>query len=69
MAETINGFYKAELIHRRGPGRSFEAVEYGTIEWVDWFDNRRLLEPISHIPPAEAEEQYYAAADTIDMPA
>lgn len=46
MAETINGLYKAEVIHRRGPWRSFEAVEYATLEWVDWFNHRRLLEPI-----------------------
>ena len=46
MAETINGLYKAEVIHRRGPWRSFEAVELATLEWVDWFNNRRLLEPI-----------------------
>ena len=69
LAETINGLYKAEVIHRRGPWRSFEAVEYATLEWVDWFNHRRLLEPIGSIPPAEAEEQYYAAADIIDMAA
>jgi transposase InsO family protein len=60
LAETINGLYKAEVIHRRGPWRSFEAVEYATLEWVDWFNHRRLLEPIGNIPPAEAEERYYA---------
>jgi putative transposase len=60
LAETINGLYKAEVIHRRGPWRSFEAVEYATLEWVDWFNHRRLLEPIGNIPPAEAEEKYYA---------
>ena len=60
LAETINGLYKAEVIHRRGPWRSFEAVEFATLEWVDWFNNRRLLEPIGNIPPAEAEERYYA---------
>ncbi|WP_439144544.1 IS3 family transposase [Sphingomonas faeni] len=69
LAETINGLYKAEVIHRRGPWRSFEAVEYATLEWVDWFNHRRLLEPIGNIPPAEAEDQYYAAADNIDMAA
>lgn len=69
LAETINGLYKAEVIHRRGPWRSFEAVEYATLEWVDWFNNRRLLEPIGNIPPAEVEDQYYAAADNIDMAA
>ena len=64
LAETINGLYKAEVIHRRGPWRSFEAVEYATLEWVDWFNHRRLLEPIGNIPPAEAEDQYYAPAET-----
>src|SRR3954467_14682123 len=53
--ETINGLYKAEVIHRRGPWRSFEAVEFATLEWVDWFNHRRLLEPIGNVPPAEAE--------------
>jgi putative transposase len=63
LAETINGLYKAEVIHRRGPWRSFEAVEFATLTWVDWFNNRRLLEPIGNIPPAEAEERYYAMLD------
>ena len=60
LAETINGLFKTELIHRRGPWRSAEAVEFATLEWVDWFNNRRLLEPIGNIPPAEAEARYYA---------
>ncbi len=60
LAETINGLYKTEVIHRSGPWRSFEAVEMATLEWVDWFNNRRLLEPIGNIPPAEAEARYYA---------
>ena len=60
LAETINGLYKAELIHRRGPWRGFEAVEFATLEWVDWFNNRRLLGPIGNRPPAEAEAAYYA---------
>jgi putative transposase len=63
LAETINGLYKAEVIHRRGPWRSFEAVEFATLEWVDWFNHRRLLEPIGNIPPAEAETRFYAAMD------
>ena len=63
LAETINGLYKAEVIHRRGPWRSFEAVEFATLECVDWFNNRRLLGPIGNIPPAEAEERYYAMLD------
>jgi putative transposase len=64
LAETINGLYKAEVIHRRGPWRSFETVEYATLEWVDWFNNRRLLEPIGNIPPAEAEASYYAELES-----
>jgi putative transposase len=60
LAETINGLYKAEVIHRRGPWRSFEAVEFATLEWVNWFNHRRLLEPIGNIPPAEAEQRYFA---------
>jgi putative transposase len=69
LAETINGLYKAEVIHRRGPWRNFEAVEFATLEWVDWFNNRRLLEPIGNIPPAEAEERYYAMLDEPAMAA
>ena len=63
LAETINGLYKAEVVHRRGPWRSLEAVEFATLEWVDWFNNRRLLEPIGNVPPAEAEAAYYAALE------
>ena len=69
LAETINGLYKAEVIHRRGPWRSFEAVEYATLEWVEWFNNKRLLAPIGNIPPAEAEERYYAMLDEQPMAA
>ena len=69
LAETINGLYKSEVIHRRGPWRSFEAVEFATLEWVDWFNNRRLLEPIGFIPPAEAEERYYAVTEQPAMAA
>jgi putative transposase len=69
LAETINGLYKAEVIHRRGPWRSCEAVEFATLEWVDWFNNRRLLEPIGNIPPAEAEERHYAMLDEPAMAA
>ena len=69
LAETINGLYKAEVIHRRGPWRSFDAVEYATLEWVDWFNTRRLLEPIGNIPPAEAEANFYAALETQKMAA
>jgi putative transposase len=60
LAETINGLYKAEVIHRLGPWRNLQAVEMATLEWVDWFNNRRLFGPIGNIPPAEAEAAYYA---------
>jgi transposase InsO family protein len=60
LAETINGLYKTEIIHRCGPWRNFEAVEFATLGWVGWFNNRRLLEPIGFIPPAEAEDRYFA---------
>ena len=60
LAETINGLYKTDVIRRRGPWRNLEAVEFATLEWVDWFNHRRLLEPIGNIPPAEAEARYYA---------
>ena len=66
LAETINGLYKAEVIHRRGPWRGLEAVEFATLEWVDWFNNRRILEPIGYVPPAEAERRYY---ETLGQPA
>ncbi|MGP9806331.1 integrase core domain-containing protein, partial [Paracoccus sp. NSM] len=69
LAETINGLFKAEVIHRRGPWRNFEAVEYATLEWVDWFNNRRLLEPNGNIPPAEAEANFYAALEAENMAA
>lgn len=59
MAETIIGLFKTEVIHARGPWRSLDAVEYATLEWVDWFNNRRLLEPIGYVPPAEFEAEYY----------
>jgi putative transposase len=69
LAETINGLYKAEVIHRCGPWRSFEAVEFATLEWVDWFNNRRLLEPIGNVPPAEAEALFYARMKGIPLAA
>jgi transposase InsO family protein len=59
MAETIIGLFKTEVIDARGPWRSLDAVEYATLEWVDWFNNRRLLEPIGYVPPAEFEAEYY----------
>jgi putative transposase len=59
LAETINGLYKTELIHKRVPWKTREAVELATLEWVAWFNHNRLLEPIGYIPPAEAEANYY----------
>ena len=59
LAETINGLYKTELIHRRAPWKTRAAVELATLEWVCWFNHQRLLEPIGYIPPAEAEANYY----------
>ena len=59
LAETIFGLYKTEVIRRRGPWRNLEEVEYATLEWVDWFNHRRLFEPIGNIPPVEFEQLYY----------
>jgi putative transposase len=62
LAETVIGLFKTEVIRRRGPWRSLEAVEFATLEWVDWFNTRRLLEPIGYVPPAEYEARYYEQA-------
>ena len=59
LAETMNGLYKAELVRNRGPWRGLEDLEYATLEWVDWFNNRRLFEAHGQIPPAEYEAAYY----------
>lgn len=69
LAETISGLFKAEVIHRRGPWRNFDAVEYATLELGDWFNNSRLLEPIGNIPPAEAEANFYAALERSEVAA
>jgi putative transposase len=69
MAETINGLYKAEVIWRRGPWRGLEPVEHATLEWVDWFNNRRLLEPIGDVPPAEFERAYYQQQESVALAA
>jgi putative transposase len=69
LAETVIGLFKTEVIHRRGPWRSLEAVEFAALEWVDWFNTRRLLEPIGHIPPAEAEQRYFDEVDPAAMAA
>jgi transposase InsO family protein len=63
MAETIIGLFKTEVIHRLGPWRGLDQVEMETLVWVDWFNNRRLLEPIGNIPPAEYEELYYRSQE------
>ena len=57
--ETINGLYKAEVIHKDGPWKALDDIERATLDWVDWFNHRRLLEPIGDIPPAEFEKLYY----------
>ena len=59
LAETINGLYKAEVIHRRAPWKSREAVELATLEWVAWFNNHRLMAALDYVPPAEFEANYY----------
>ena len=69
LAETVIGLFKTEVIHWRGPWRSFEVVKFATLEWVDCFNNRRLLEPIGHVPPAEAEAAYYARLEVMPMAA
>ncbi len=69
LAETIIGLYKTEVIHRRGPWRNLEAVEYATLEWVDWFNHRRLLEPVGNVPPAELEASYYQSTGQLPMAA
>ena len=62
LAESVIGLFKTEVIQRRGPWRTLEAVEFATLEWVDWFNTRRLLEPIGYVPPAEYEARYYEQA-------
>jgi putative transposase len=63
LAETIIGLYKTELIHRRGPWKGIDDVEFGTLEWVDWFNHRRLLQPIGDVPPAEFEAAWHRKED------
>ena len=59
LAETIIGLYKTEVIHHKGPWVRAEQVEHATLEWVDWFDHRRLYGPLGHVPPVEVEQAYY----------
>ena len=66
LAVTIIGLYKIELIRRRGPWKGIDDVEYATLEWVDWFNHRRLLEPIGDVPPAEFEADYLSKEDSDD---
>ena len=63
LAESVIGLYKTEVIHHRGPWRNLDEVEYATLVWIDWFNKRRLLEPIGHVPPAEFELMYYRQQD------
>ena len=67
LAETVIGLYKTEVIRRRGPWRNLDAVEFATLGWLDWFNNRRLLEPIGNIPPVELEQAYYQAKENQAM--
>ncbi|MCZ2895789.1 IS3 family transposase [Burkholderia thailandensis] len=70
MAETINGLYKTELIHRRVPWKTRESVELATLEWIAWYNDHRLMEPLGYIPPAEAEANYYRQLSNIaEVPA
>jgi transposase InsO family protein len=69
LAETIIGLYKTEVIHRRGPWRHMDAVEYATPQWVDWFNHRRRLEPIGNVPPAELEASYHQSTGQLPMAA
>ena len=69
LAETINGLYKAEVIHRCSSWRRREDVEWATLQWVDWYNNRRLMGPLGYIPPAEAEEAYYSQSQRLALAA
>ena len=69
LAETIIGLFKTEVIHRRGPSRNLAGVEYATLEWIAWFNHRRLLEPIGNVPPAELEARYYQSTSQLPMAA
>jgi putative transposase len=69
LAESVIGLFKTEVIYRDGPWRNIESVEYATLEWVDWFNNRRLLEPIGYVPPVEFEQTYYDEVEASATPA
>jgi transposase InsO family protein len=67
LAECVIGLFKTEVINQIGPWKSMREVEWETLKWVDWYNNRRLLGPIGYVPPAEAEEAFYANLNTLDM--
>ena len=67
LAESVIGLYKTELIHKRAPWKDRDQVEYATLEYVDWFNHRRLLEPIGHIPPAEKEANYHRQQKRVQL--
>jgi putative transposase len=67
MAESVIGLYKTEVINKQGPWRHRQAVEFATLAWVYWFNNRRLLEPIGNIPPVELEQMYYQEQESKTM--
>jgi putative transposase len=69
LAESVIGLYKTDVIRRQGPWRHVEAVEFATLAWVDWFNTRRLLEPIGYVPPSEYEDAYYRHPQTVETPA
>lgn len=69
LAETINGLFKTEIIWPNGPWRNLEDVEFATLEWVDWFNNKRLLGPIGDVPPVEFEQMYCAMQESLTMEA
>ena len=69
LAETNIALYKTEVIWKRGPWRNVEDVEFATLEWVHWFNHRRLLEPIGNVPPAEFESSYYQSTSQLPMAA
>ena len=64
LAESVIGLFKTEVIHRRGPWRGPEDVDFDTLEWVWWFNHHRLLEPLGYVPPAEYEEAFYRCQET-----
>jgi len=64
LAESIIGLYKTELVRNQGPWRGLDDLELATLEWVDWFNHRRLFHELGRIPPAEYEERYYQQTES-----